>query len=140
MVVRVDLGVQNLNAMKVGNVIKDMYGNIQVITGFRQPTNLIPYDYVDYRSYKSKNVSGGFRLVGYNATRTCGCYYDHAFRCYTASEPDEECEYCKGTGDEPIYRQGLNDCVLLADNVTEYKKMRLKEKIEKLQTKLNKLD
>lgn len=127
--------------MEIGNVIQDMYGNIQIITEFTTHFNNdgSSYDYVNWKSYKHTNTSGGFRLEGYTDTKLCSCWYDSAFRCYTQEEPDEDCEYCKGTGDAPTYRQGLNDCKLLAVNVTEYKKMRLKEKIEKLQDKLNKL-
>lgn len=130
---------------KIGNVIKDTYGNVLVITGFSRyepmikSEHLVPYDYVNWDIYGNKNASGAFRIEGYIDTRTCSCYYDHMFRGYTQEYPDEECELCNGTGDEPIYRQGLNDCVLLAETVNEYKKVKLQEKISKLQNRLDKL-
>lgn len=128
--------------MKVGNVIKDMYNDILVITEFNVHTNRdgTSYDYVCWNSYKHKNTSGGFRVQGYTDTKTCSCYYDSAFRYYIQSEPDEDCEKCQGTGDEPVYRQGLNDCVLLAETVTEYKKARLQQKIKTLQERLSKYE
>lgn len=97
-------------------------------------------EYVCWNDYKDKKTSGGFRVRGYTDTKTCSCYYDSAFRYYTQSEPDEDCEKCQGTGDEPVYRQGLNDCVLLAETVTEYKKARLQQKIKTLQERLSKYE
>lgn len=123
---------------EVGNVIKDTHGDVLIITKFSTYENRdgTTYDYVEWDCYGFKNASGGFKVQGSYDTQTCSCWYDYAFRCYKSEFPDQDCEWCKGTGEEYIYRQGLNDCKLLAINVTEYKKKKIKQNIKKLKQKL----
>lgn len=123
---------------EIGNVVEDTHGDVLVVTKFSIYENRdgSSYDYVCWDCYNYKNSSGAFRVQGYDDTKICSCWYDSAFRCYKSEYPDEECEWCNGTGEEPIYRQGLNDCKLLAVNVAEYKKKKIKQKIKLLRAKL----
>jgi len=128
---------------EVGNVILTPHNSVVVITSFKTHTinfGKETYDYVNYDYYGERNMSGGCRLVGYTDTKMCSCWYDPFFRCYGSEYPDPECEDCKGEGKVPDYRYGLNDCKLLAVNVTEYKKKNLKREIAKLKRELKNID
>lgn len=124
--------------METGNVVLDGYGTVIVIKGIRTiapaPNAIVtwePYDIVEYRKYKG-GYDGSFNVTGYHTKETCDCWYNSAFRCYTASDPDEDCEKCKGSGVMLVYRSDLNDCKFLANNVTEYRIMKIEEKLRKI--------
>lgn len=130
--------------MKKGNVVLNVDGTVIVIKGIRTiaPVNNIvtwePYDIVEYRPYKG-GYDGSFNVAGYHTRETCDCWYNSAFRCNTALDPDKDCEKCKGGGVMLVYRSGLNDCTFLANNVTEYRIMKLGERIKKDMKTLEKL-
>lgn len=134
-----------MNKFSVGNVISNIYGDVLIITSIKKmepaPDAIVkwePYDYVNYKPYKG-NYTGGFNVKGYYTREVCECWYNSAFRCYTASGPDEDCEKCKGSGEAQVYRYSLNDCKFLAENVRAYKIMKLEEKIEKTKKTLERL-
>lgn len=129
--------------MEIGNVVRLKSGSVVVLTKFSTAKNYLDdttYECVSFDYYKERNNSGVTRLIGYNSTEPCSCWYDSSFRFYHASEPDYDCEKCNGSGEVLRYVSGLNDATFLAVNVIEYRKMQIKDKIEKLQNTLKALE
>lgn len=89
-----------------GNVVKTGYGNIVIITGFRD-------NYYHWVSFDTSNSSG----------YTCADTYSEKLICYNNSGGicnDEKCVDCKGTGSYMVERKGMNQSKLLGSSVKDY--------------------
>jgi hypothetical protein len=128
--------------VKVGNVLKNGYGDVVVVTSIKTHTPMRgePYTYISYDYYGESNCSGGVKEEGEYDTVSCPCWYDKWERFYHSEYPDPECEECGGSGDIKVYRPGLKDCTLLAETVKEYRKMKIKSKIVELEDELKGLE
>jgi hypothetical protein len=97
--------------MQVGNVIKDGFGNISIITEIKD-------DRIRTVSFTHSGSMGGVAKESSFVEESCMC-----LRMYPTVDPD--CEMCEGTGKVLREIKGWDQCVILADSCASYIRSRM---------------
>ena len=103
--------------METGNVIRDGYGRLEIVTKIDSTSGdiqTLSFDYTSNTSYISKNTK----------TRMETCL------CDDGNGPDDECTQCHGTGEFEHVYFGVDKCKVLGRTVKEYILERLTKNFE----------
>jgi hypothetical protein len=106
-----------MEKFKTGNIVKDEFGNIHIVVGYRTIKSRVDYQVIDWVSFTSENTSGSTRVLESEREEECGCFFLDNEGNYLI---DSDCRICKGEGSVMRFIPGTTTWTLLGHNCKDY--------------------